>query len=164
MWDKNEQSYFYSHITFNFFVRFFDVFYCKCLYLQLLAIYEHRIAVQGFIWGINSFDQWGVELGKVCVRMFCDLLPYFHFIRRSSCFSLSVKCHNFHSLLICLYFLRCRLSPDAGCVTLEFDVSVTGFSSEETTTWIPDGREACWGLQSQHFKFACAISRCTPFR
>uniref|UniRef100_A0A0D9VZM5 Glucose-6-phosphate isomerase n=1 Tax=Leersia perrieri TaxID=77586 RepID=A0A0D9VZM5_9ORYZ len=32
---------------------------------QLLAIYEHRIAVQGFLWGINSFDQWGVELGKV---------------------------------------------------------------------------------------------------
>ncbi|TVU44781.1 hypothetical protein EJB05_04237 [Eragrostis curvula] len=31
---------------------------------QLLSIYEHRIAVQGFIWGINSFDQWGVELGK----------------------------------------------------------------------------------------------------
>ena len=32
---------------------------------QLLALYEHRTAVQGFIWGINSFDQWGVELGKV---------------------------------------------------------------------------------------------------
>ncbi|KDP38492.1 hypothetical protein JCGZ_04417 [Jatropha curcas] len=31
---------------------------------QLLAIYEHRVVVQGFIWGINSFDQWGVELGK----------------------------------------------------------------------------------------------------
>lgn len=31
---------------------------------QLLAIYEHRIAVQGFVWGVNSFDQWGVELGK----------------------------------------------------------------------------------------------------
>ena len=31
---------------------------------QLLSIYEHRIAVQGFLWGINSFDQWGVELGK----------------------------------------------------------------------------------------------------
>ncbi|KAG0498007.1 hypothetical protein HPP92_002698 [Vanilla planifolia] len=31
---------------------------------KLLAIYEHRIAVEGFIWGINSFDQWGVELGK----------------------------------------------------------------------------------------------------
>ena len=32
---------------------------------QLLAVYEHRIATSGFIWGINSFDQWGVELGKV---------------------------------------------------------------------------------------------------
>jgi glucose-6-phosphate isomerase len=32
---------------------------------QLLALYEHRTAVQGFIWGINSFDQMGVELGKV---------------------------------------------------------------------------------------------------
>ncbi len=32
---------------------------------QLLSLYEHRTAVQGFIWGINSFDQWGVELGKV---------------------------------------------------------------------------------------------------
>lgn len=31
---------------------------------QILAIYEHRTAVQGFIWDINSFDQWGVELGK----------------------------------------------------------------------------------------------------
>ena len=31
---------------------------------QLLALYEHRTAVQGFIWGLNSFDQWGVELGK----------------------------------------------------------------------------------------------------
>ncbi|XP_074357091.1 glucose-6-phosphate isomerase, cytosolic 1-like [Apium graveolens] len=31
---------------------------------QLLAIYEHRVVVEGFIWGINSFDQWGVELGK----------------------------------------------------------------------------------------------------
>ena len=32
---------------------------------QLLAIYEqHRTAVQGFIWDINSFDQWGVELGE----------------------------------------------------------------------------------------------------
>ena len=32
---------------------------------QLLALYEHRIATSGFVWGINSFDQWGVELGKV---------------------------------------------------------------------------------------------------
>ncbi len=31
---------------------------------QLLALYEHRTAVEGFLWGVNSFDQWGVELGK----------------------------------------------------------------------------------------------------
>jgi len=30
----------------------------------LIALYEHKIFVQGTIWGINSFDQWGVELGK----------------------------------------------------------------------------------------------------
>ena len=32
---------------------------------QLIALYEHKVFVQGVIWGINSFDQWGVELGKV---------------------------------------------------------------------------------------------------
>lgn len=32
---------------------------------QLIALYEHKIFVQGIIWGINSFDQWGVELGKI---------------------------------------------------------------------------------------------------
>ena len=32
---------------------------------QILALYEAVIATQGFVWGINSFDQWGVELGKV---------------------------------------------------------------------------------------------------
>ena len=31
---------------------------------SLIAMYEHKIFVQGIIWGINSFDQWGVELGK----------------------------------------------------------------------------------------------------
>lgn len=45
----------YKSLTFLFYV----------IYFQLLAIYEHRVAVQGFVWGINSFDQWGVELGKV---------------------------------------------------------------------------------------------------
>ncbi|MDQ3782125.1 MAG: glucose-6-phosphate isomerase, partial [Actinomycetota bacterium] len=32
---------------------------------QLIALYEHKVFVQGVIWGVNSFDQWGVELGKV---------------------------------------------------------------------------------------------------
>ncbi|WP_100656630.1 glucose-6-phosphate isomerase [Alteromonas flava] len=31
----------------------------------LVALYEHKVFVQGVIWGLNSFDQWGVELGKV---------------------------------------------------------------------------------------------------
>ena len=31
---------------------------------MLIALYEHKIFVQGVIWGVNSFDQWGVELGK----------------------------------------------------------------------------------------------------
>ncbi len=32
---------------------------------RLIALYEHKVAVQGCLWGIDSFDQWGVELGKV---------------------------------------------------------------------------------------------------
>lgn len=32
---------------------------------SLVALYEHKIFVQGIIWNICSFDQWGVELGKV---------------------------------------------------------------------------------------------------
>jgi glucose-6-phosphate isomerase len=31
---------------------------------QIIALYEHRVFVEGVIWGINSYDQWGVELGK----------------------------------------------------------------------------------------------------
>ena len=30
----------------------------------LIACYEHRVFTSGAVWGINSFDQWGVELGK----------------------------------------------------------------------------------------------------
>jgi glucose-6-phosphate isomerase len=32
---------------------------------MLIALYEHKVFVQGVVWDINSFDQWGVELGKV---------------------------------------------------------------------------------------------------
>ena len=31
---------------------------------RLLALYEHKVFTQGVLWNINSFDQWGVELGK----------------------------------------------------------------------------------------------------
>jgi glucose-6-phosphate isomerase len=34
----------------------------------LIALYEHKVFVQGVLWGINSFDQWGVELGKVLAK------------------------------------------------------------------------------------------------
>lgn len=42
---------------------------------NLLALYEHKIFVQGIIWGINSFDQWGVELGKKLAK---SILPELH--------------------------------------------------------------------------------------
>jgi glucose-6-phosphate isomerase len=35
---------------------------------QLIALYEHKIFVQGIIWDIFSFDQWGVELGKILAK------------------------------------------------------------------------------------------------
>ncbi len=40
----------------------------------LLAIYEHKIAFQGFLWGINSFDQEGVQLGKVLADRILHLI------------------------------------------------------------------------------------------
>ncbi|WP_330347560.1 glucose-6-phosphate isomerase [Streptomyces sp. NBC_00582] len=35
---------------------------------QLVALYEHKVFVQGAVWNIDSFDQWGVELGKVLAK------------------------------------------------------------------------------------------------
>ena len=35
---------------------------------HLIALYEHKVFVQGVIWNVNSFDQWGVELGKVLAK------------------------------------------------------------------------------------------------
>ncbi|MCO5615144.1 hypothetical protein L7F22_069433 [Adiantum nelumboides] len=40
----------------------------------LIAMYEHKIATQGFVWSINSFDQMGVELGKVLAKKILPLL------------------------------------------------------------------------------------------
>jgi glucose-6-phosphate isomerase len=39
---------------------------------MIVALYEHKIFVQGTVWGIDSFDQWGVELGKTLAS---ELLP-----------------------------------------------------------------------------------------
>ena len=39
---------------------------------RLIALYEHKVFVQSVVWGVNAFDQWGVELGK----QLCDtILP-----------------------------------------------------------------------------------------
>jgi glucose-6-phosphate isomerase len=35
---------------------------------SLVALYEHSVFTQGVIWGIDSFDQWGVELGKALAQ------------------------------------------------------------------------------------------------
>jgi glucose-6-phosphate isomerase len=40
----------------------------------LIAMYEHKIFVQGIVWELNSFDQWGVELGKNLARIIYDEL------------------------------------------------------------------------------------------
>ena len=37
---------------------------------MLIALYEHKVFVQGVIWNINSFDQFGVELGKEMAKQF----------------------------------------------------------------------------------------------
>lgn len=77
---------------------------------QLLAIYEHRIAVEGFVWGINSFDQWGVELGKVCFSMVITLHPRFSFSLRDG-----LGCMGFISINICFAMCECsRLLPRLG--------------------------------------------------
>ena len=46
---------------------------------MLIALYEHKIFTQGIIWDINSFDQWGVELGKQLAKA---ILPELEVPRR----------------------------------------------------------------------------------
>ena len=46
----------------------------------MISLYEHRVAVEGFLYGINSFDQWGVELGKVLAK---DVRTVFHDVKKS---------------------------------------------------------------------------------
>jgi glucose-6-phosphate isomerase len=41
---------------------------------QLVALYEHTTFVEGTVWGIDSFDQWGVELGKVMAKELAPML------------------------------------------------------------------------------------------
>ena len=41
---------------------------------QLLALYEHKVFCLGVLWNLNSFDQWGVELGKQLANRLTPLL------------------------------------------------------------------------------------------
>ena len=43
---------------------------------KLVALYEHRVLTEGVIWGIDSFDQWGVELGKVLAGTLADEIEH----------------------------------------------------------------------------------------
>lgn len=53
---------------------------------MLIAMYEHKIFVQGIIWNLNSYDQWGVELGKELATAILPLL-------RSQDNNLSTQCN-----------------------------------------------------------------------
>jgi len=54
----------------------------------LVALYEHKVLVQGAVWGINSFDQWGVELGKAVASR---ILPAFADPSLASAFDASTQ-------------------------------------------------------------------------
>lgn len=45
---------------------------------MLMALYEHKTFVQGVVWNINSFDQWGVEYGKQCADTICTQWENIH--------------------------------------------------------------------------------------
>lgn len=51
---------------------------------QLIALYEHKVFTQGWVWGINSFDQWGVELGKELAARIVDELGTEHELAHDS--------------------------------------------------------------------------------
>ncbi|RDI46528.1 glucose-6-phosphate isomerase [Aquicella lusitana] len=51
----------------------------------LLALYEHKIFVQGIIWDINPFDQWGVELGKQLLPQIIHRLKHMHTEDETDC-------------------------------------------------------------------------------
>merc|ERR1712019_251934 len=66
--DKDEINYIVSHKVFSgnrpSSLLLFDGYLDAYKTGQILSIFEHRTVVQGFVWNIGSFDQWGVELGK----------------------------------------------------------------------------------------------------
>jgi glucose-6-phosphate isomerase len=66
----------------------------------LIALYEHRVFVEGVLYGVNSFDQWGVELGKVIAK---ELLPLLENATESSD---SILDSSTSGLINCLHDLQ----------------------------------------------------------
>ena len=66
---------------------------------RLIALYEHKVATQGWLWGIDSFDQWGVELGKVLAGgIIPDLEPGVHADPGAHDASTAALIERFHAL------------------------------------------------------------------
>lgn len=55
---------------------------------SLIALYEHKVFVQGIVWNLNSFDQWGVELGK---QLASNILPELAHDKVATCFDASTN-------------------------------------------------------------------------
>ena len=71
---------------------------------MLLALYEHKIFVQGVIWNLNSYDQWGVELGK---ELASRILPELHA-------GAPVASHDASTNALINYYRRLTSHPHAG--------------------------------------------------
>jgi glucose-6-phosphate isomerase len=66
---------------------------------RLIALYEHKVATQGWLWGIDSFDQWGVELGKVLAQGIIPMLePGVHADAGAHDASTEALVERFHAL------------------------------------------------------------------
>ena len=70
---------------------------------QILSLYEHRTAVQGFIWDLNSFDQWGVELGK---KLALDVKDHLMEARNNEVGESDVTCENPATTRILNYYVK----------------------------------------------------------
>ena len=81
---------------------------------QILSLYEHKVAVQGFVWGINSFDQWGVELGKVLAGQVRATLSAVRKDRKPATEVLSARGFNYSTQRLLGTYLDCIQTQKEG--------------------------------------------------
>jgi len=72
---------------------------------KLVALYEHKVFVQSVVWGINAFDQWGVELGKQLAESITPLVN-----RPETAHTLSPERNQSSSLIGALNFIEIHSS------------------------------------------------------